>query len=525
MNLRGQSGFGLILLVAIIAVASILLLASGQVLENSMRQTQLRIDGAKAHYLAQAGVIKAAWDWYESNTATEISRRWAPLSTTLPSTNMTFKAGYDSAGADLHSNFAYYTSTSASSIQFVKNVATNAIHTSAGNSLAATLGGGVSVAQGNFLVVAVAQDGGSTANWACADTKGNTYTLNALNNIVDAANSNAVVRVMLFYAPVTTALAAGDIVTVSWTTNVTARAVSVFEFSNVDTFDAAQEAEGASTTPNSGNAAANYLNDLLVGAIAVEGPTGDTFTPTVVSPVWNVSPPTRVSTGHATAASNVTINSMYRIVSATGNYAASATITNRDWAATIAAFKEHNRWFTSGGNRRLRRWQVYNINSADSITLDKIKVSWTGGGAARLNDLMLNGVSKWPGGTATTGSTVDITNTSLGSGASWSGKDTYLQWDNAGPTDPVKVTCQFIFSGDSSTTDAMSHEVVLWDGAQSEGAVPQERSFTVTSTGQVDQTSGDGFKVLKTVKAAISSKPGASSFEITDWDEGVKNIP
>ena len=299
--------------------------------------------------------------------------------------------------------------------------------------------------------------------------------------------------------------------------------MTVSEFSGVVAFDVTTGASGVSTTPDSGNVMTNFADEIIVGAIGVEGVIGDTFT---VGTDYLTNPPTRVATSGSTAATNILIDPEYRIVSEANFYLADATITSRDWSAAVATYKGVDRWWNPiAANKQLRSWQVYNTNNGNSITLDKIKVSWTGGGLARLNGFVLNGASKWPGGTATTGSTVDITDTVLANGGSWTGLNTYLQWDNNGPADPVTVTCQFIYSGDTSTSDAKSHEVVLWDGAQNGGGMPSERVFTVTATGQVNQTVGGYFKVLKTVKAVVSSTPGLAALEIIDWDEGDKNIP
>lgn len=515
---RNNSGFGLIILVTFIVLAGIVLGASVSAFSQSMRETQLLIDNVRARYLARSGVVKAVWDWYKSNTTDEISRRWSPVNTTVIG-NMLFKAGMDSSGTYLHSNYAYFTSTSDTSAvpTYVKNVGTNQNLTS-GTSISVTVPA-AGVALGNYLVIYFAMDANGT-NPTCTDTGGNTYTR---HENAAATNTNANVRVALFSAPVTTALVSGNTITVSWTTNAAAKAVSISEFSGVQGFDVSASASAASgTAPNSGTVTTNFSNELLIGAIATEGPAGDTFTP---GSGYLTNPPTRVSTTSGTATSNVTISPMYQLVSDPGDYVADATVTNRGWAAAVVGFSPPDRWVTSGANRRLSLWQIYNIHSSSGITLDKIKVSWTGGGAARLNGLVLNGVSKWPGGTATSGSTVDITNTTLASGAHWGGTNTYLQWDNGGPTDPVTVTCQFIFSGDSATTDAKSHPVTMWDGDQSGGGLSLRRTFDVVSTGQVDQTSGVGFKVLKSVKAVISSAPGASSLEIVDWDEEDHNIP
>ena len=51
-----------------------------------------------------------------------------------------------------------------------------------------------------------------------------------------------------------------------------------------------------------------------------------------------------------------------------------------------------------------------------------------------------------------------------------------------------------------------------------------QRTFDVTSTGQVNQTMNLGFKVSETIKAVVFGAPGAALLEIIDWDEGEQNI-
>jgi hypothetical protein len=500
------------------AIASIVLASSVSSFSETMRVTQLRIDQVKARYLARAGVVKAAWDWYKSDTATEINRRWAPINTTVTGNNL-FKVGMDSAGSYLQSNYAYFTSTSDTSAlpSLVKNIGTNT-NTTANTSIAVTVPV-AGVASGNYVVVSLAMDA-NRSNPSCTDTQGNTYTK---HEEASATATTGDVRLALFSAPVTTPLVNGNTITCSWTSNCTAEAISAAEYTNVDAFDQSLSASATSgTAPSSGTISTNYGGELLVGAIATEGPASDSFT---AGSGYSNNPPTRAGTGSATAASNVSISPEYSVANAVGDYVANATTTNRGWAAAVAGFKPPDRWITSGANRRLTQWQLYNIHTSSSITLDKIRVSWTGGGAARLNNFVLNGVSKWPGGTATSGSTIDITDTALVAGAHWGGNSTYLQWDNGGPADPVTILCQFIFSGDSSTSDAKTHNAIMWDGDQAGGGLPQRRTFNVVSTGQVNQTGAHAFKVLRSVKAIISSSPGTAAFEIVDLDEEDNNIP
>jgi hypothetical protein len=99
VRLRGDSGFGLLLLVAMIAISGIIFAASTRVLENVTRQMQTRIDEEKARYLAQAGVMRAAYDWRISN-ATAINRTYDDLNVTVTGNNL-FKTG-------AQANFAYF---------------------------------------------------------------------------------------------------------------------------------------------------------------------------------------------------------------------------------------------------------------------------------------------------------------------------------------------------------------------------------------------------------------------------------
>jgi hypothetical protein len=337
--------------------------------------------------------------------------------------------------------------------------------------------------------------------------------------MADVSNSGDV-RTVIFSAPVATALVSTNTITVTHPSS-TAEAMSVSEFAGVASLDVTASASGSGTAPSSGNAVTTMADELIVGAIGVEGPSGDSFTE---GGSYSTDPPTRAGTAGGTDDTNITINPEYRIVSAAGTYAADGTITSRDWAAAIATFYGSAGWTTSGTDRRLQQWQLRNIHDGNGITLDKIKVSWSPAGAEELNGFALNGVSKWPGGTAASGTTVDITDTTLSSDAYWGDLGTYLQWD-ASPSDPVTVTCQFIFSGDSATTDAKSHEVVMWDGAQDGAGLPAAHTFDITSTGQVNQTTAGAFKVLSTVKATVSGAPGEAAVEIMDWDQGDKNIP
>ncbi len=542
----------------LIGLVGVLFAGTSMLITNGVQAVQLRIDKAKAYYLAQAGVKMAVHNWLASSVV-ESGRRWAPVNPgVLAGTNMLYKAGLNSGGTYLHSNYAYLILEP--KIEFVKYVTSRATYGAGGTTVVGTLGAGVTVAKNDFLVVYVAMDANAGAV-TCADTGLNTYT--ARSDVSFATH----VRTVILTAPVTTALAAGNTITVTIPAT-TARAMSVAEFSGVNTVSATSNVAGTgtSTTPVSTNITPTQTDELLIGSIGVEGVIADTFT---AGAGYSTNPPTRVATANATILNNVIIDPEYKIMSpwktgisyvignavsqggsyytcaiahtsgvfatdlAAGRWVntinAGGTITSRSWAAAIATFYEPSaNWFTSGVNRQLRQWRLKNIHNASSIILNKIIVTWTPVGAELLNGVSLNGVTVSPAGTFASGATIDLTASAAASrtlafGDSWGGTTTYLQW-NASPADPVKVTCQFIFSGDSTTTDDRTGNMVMCNGLQAGGGLPLQRSFTVTSTGQVVHTVGEaGIKVMDTVKATVSST-GANA-EITDWDEESMNIP
>ena len=95
-------------------------------------------------------------------------------------------------------------------IAFVKNVGTASSKT-LGTTLAVTLAAGVNVPAGDSVFVTFAMDPGA-GPVSCADSKGNVYS-----NDADVTNGSLTsgVRTLVFSAPMTTALAPGDTITVT----------------------------------------------------------------------------------------------------------------------------------------------------------------------------------------------------------------------------------------------------------------------------------------------------------------------
>ena len=183
-------------------------------------------------------------------------------------------------------------------------------------------------------------------------------------------------------------------------------------------------------------------------------------------------------------------------------------------------------WASS--NTILNSWRMTNIHSANSITVKSVTVSWSPAvSGVVLNRIRLNG-SIVASGSFTNGSVVPLTLTALTSGSSWSGSTTDFRWSaNPTGTGSITINAQWTFNDDTSTKDSVTHNVLFWNGAQSAAGRPTTRTFCVTSTGQVAQSSGkEGFPILKTVKATCSGTPGSgANVEIMDWQELDKNIP
>ena len=193
-----------------------------------------------------------------------------------------------------------------------------------------SFGAAAAVAAGESVIVEIAANPDATPT--VSDARGNAYTLDA-----HAANVGNVEN-WIFSAPVTTALIAGDAITVHFeATSPVAEVVSTLAVSGLAPsarVDRAQVASGTGTAADSGlTAATSQASELLIGAIGVAGPSGDAFTPG--------SGYTLVGRAGVTSGTDVTINPEFRSVGAAGQYNAAAALgTSRPWAAAIATYAE-----------------------------------------------------------------------------------------------------------------------------------------------------------------------------------------
>jgi hypothetical protein len=150
--------------------------------------------------------------------------------------------------------------------------------------------------------------------------------------------------------------------------------------------------------------------------------------------------------------------------------------------------------------KTLKRIAIKNINSSASITVTSLVVDWTFGGS--ITEVTLGNTSVWSG-TASSGSTLDITDFTISAGTTHSGNNDQ-KWtfsDNVSGT----VACTFIFS-DGSERKAL----LLNSGA---GA---NKEFSITATGQVNGNA----TWRRTVEATYDT--GTST--ITSWQETPEHI-
>jgi cysteine-rich repeat protein len=170
----------------------------------------------------------------------------------------------------------------------------------------------------------------------CSDPRGNTYAVDV--DVTDGTGTTGV-RSAVCSARVTTAISAGDLMTVSHT-STNRRAIFMMSVTGlaVSPVDKTATGTGNDTAPVTANTAAtSQANEILIGAIGVETrdealTAGNSFT--------SVGSAQSGTTG--SAADNVATYAMQLIVAATGTYAAAGTLPgpqNREWAAAIVTYK------------------------------------------------------------------------------------------------------------------------------------------------------------------------------------------
>ena len=157
---------------------------------------------------------------------------------------------------------------------------------------------------------------------------------------------------------------------------------------------------------------------------------------------------------------------------------------------------------TSGGDKRLRKIPIQNINASDDIIITDMIVSWTFGG--NIKKVKLDNTEVWSGNIVSPAS-IDITDFTLTPGAVYSGNnDQKWNFQNVISGD---VIVTFIFS-DGSRRKA----ILLEDDSGS------DNEFTITATGEV--RNGVNVEARRTISATYD----VGTSEITSWEESQSHI-
>jgi hypothetical protein len=186
------------------------------------------------------------------------------------------------------------------------------------------------VAAGNTIIVSFAMDS-NAGTVSVADTKSNSYSKDA-----DVLNSNGV-RTLVFSAPVTTALVAGNTITVTYPATVS-KAVSIYSVSGLvsaSRVDKTSTGTGTNAAPSSGNTlATTQASELLIGAIGSESYNTTFGVGTGYTAMNNA-----IANDGNNNNNSISIFPEYRVVSATAAYSATGTLNaSRDWAAAIVTY-------------------------------------------------------------------------------------------------------------------------------------------------------------------------------------------
>jgi hypothetical protein len=232
---------------------------------------------------------------------------------------------------------------------FVKEVGFVA-NASAGSTSAITVAAG-GVALGDVIVILGSCDNagasGIATTIAAADNHAgttNVYTLRTPQAIADPGAASAGAQTFILHCPVTTALSAGDIITITFGNSLTSKAICSEQFTGLRA-DSGLFLPGSYTTQDnqtgqsvSVSTTPSRAGQLVIGLVGIETNASDGFTADTdtTNGSW-VLPTTRTGDG-GTAGTSITIRPFYKIVTAPGTQTwdgATMLGTARDYCSAI----------------------------------------------------------------------------------------------------------------------------------------------------------------------------------------------
>ncbi|MCW8131075.1 MAG: LamG domain-containing protein, partial [Planctomycetota bacterium] len=259
------------------------------------------------------------------------------------------------------------------------------------------------VPSGQSIVVCAVVDDTGGLTVSCSDSAGNSYSQ-------DAHRDSGGIQTFIFSSHNVNALASGGTITISLSTNRTAKAMSAAAFDllqSTGAFDRDADNGGNGTDMASGTTATtNQGEELLVGAIGVEGPSSDSFTTSLNTAGyngWAAPAALRDGTTGGSDTSNVTINYLFQSVVTAGQYEAFGTNGNsRDWNACIATYRyasgEDRFWIgnTAGNFNNDARWSTTSGGANNTRAPRAIdRAIFTNGGSGNCTitaDALANGI-------------------------------------------------------------------------------------------------------------------------------------
>lgn len=216
-----------------------------------------------------------------------------------------------------------------------------------GTSSLVDLPAAASIATGDYLVARLALDNAGTSGAAVtvtvSDPRSNTWTVAGPATNTGASVTNAGSACYIAYTRVANAYSNGDDITFNYSATVPAKAIVVEEWARIHAVTpvavSAVTATGTSATP-SVSITPTTGGHVVYGALATEGPTGDTYTEDTDTTNGSWLSLTRLSTADATATNNQTLAGGYKRVTASGAQTWNPAITSRDWATLALVFAQ-----------------------------------------------------------------------------------------------------------------------------------------------------------------------------------------
>lgn len=212
---------------------------------------------------------------------------------------------------------------------FVKNVGFNNSGQASATTLVITVPAG-GVPAGHTLIVRSASDFISSGP-TIADSRSNTYT-----SVRSAAGTGSSMRASIYSCQVSTALLAGDTITLTWSSALTNRAAVIDEFQGLLvplTVDGQNGSSSTSATPDISVVATNAV-DLVVAALGSIAPLTDSYTQDAA---WSGLTRTGTSPG---SGPYISIGGAYRLTKSTNTWHYKPVLgASTTWVGLSVAFK------------------------------------------------------------------------------------------------------------------------------------------------------------------------------------------